>query len=69
MKKKIPMICNIICVILVITFVIKTIMDYKKYTESFGSAPFSVWVLVNVVYLIIPAIIVWIIGILIKRKK
>jgi len=69
MKKKVPMICNIVSSVLIIAFVIKSIVDYTQYSTSLNSAPFSVWVLVNVLYLVIPAIVVFIIGFIVKKKQ
>ena len=34
MKKKLPMLCNIISAVLVIVFVIKCLIDYKQYLAS-----------------------------------
>ena len=69
MKKKLPMICNIISAVLIITFVIKCITDYKQYLSSFGSAPFSVWIMVNALYLLLPAAIVFALGFIAKRRS
>ena len=68
MKKILPIVCNIISAILVIAFVIKSIVDYTQYSTTFNSAPFSTWLLVNALYLIIPAIIVFVIGFIVKKK-
>ena len=68
MKSKLPMMCNVVSAILVVAFVIKCIVDYSQYSSSFNSAPFRVWVLVNALYLIIPAIIVLAIGFVAKKK-
>lgn len=40
MKQKVPMICNIVSLILLIVFVIKSIVDYTQYLTSLNSAPF-----------------------------
>lgn len=69
MKKNVPMICNIISIILVIAFVIKSIVDYSQYSATLNSAPFYVWVLVNALYLIIPAILVFVVGCIVKKKQ
>ena len=44
MKQKVPMICNIVSLILLIVFVIKSIVDYTQYSTSLNSAPFYLWV-------------------------
>lgn len=65
MKQKVPMICNIVSLILLIVFVIKSIVDYT----SLNSAPFYLWVLVNALFLVIPAIILFVIGFVVKKKQ
>ena len=69
MKKKLPIICNAASAVLVIVFVIKCIIDYKQYLASFGSAPFSVWIFMNVLYLLLPAAIVFAVGVIVKKKQ
>ena len=55
--------------ILVVAFVIKSIADYIRYSNTLNSAPFYVWVLVNALYLIIPSIVVLVIGYVAKKKQ
>ena len=69
MKQKVPMICNIVSVILLIVFVIKSIVDYTQYSTSLNSAPFYLWVLVNALFLVIPAIFLFVIGSVVKKKQ
>ena len=69
MKKKVPMICNIVSVVLVISFIVKNVVDYSKYTSTLNSAPFYVWILANALYLIIPAIILFAVGAIIKKNQ
>ena len=52
MRKKLPLACNVVSAALVIAFIVKNIVDYPRYLESYGSAPFRVWVLVNALYLV-----------------
>lgn len=68
MKKIIPIICCIVSAILVIAFIIKSVTDYSHYSPIFNSAPFSAWVLVNALYFIVPAILVLVAGIIVKKK-
>ena len=68
-SKKAPMVCDIVSAVLAIAFVIKSIADYTHYSTTLNSAPFYVWILVNVLYLVIPAIVVFIIGLIIKKKQ
>ena len=69
MKKNKPRIFNIVSAILVAAFVIKSIVEYSHYSNTQNSAPFYVWVLVNALYLIIPAIVVLVIGIVVRKKE
>ena len=69
MKKKVPMICNIVSVVLVIAFIVKNVVDYSKYTSTLNSAPFYVWILANALYLIIPAIILFAVGAIIQKNQ
>lgn len=69
MKKKVPMICNIVSVVLVIAFIVKNVVDYSKYTSTLNSAPFYVWILANALYLIIPVIILFAVGAIIKKNQ
>ena len=69
MRKKLPLACNIVIAALLLAFVVKCIVDYSEYQASFNSAPFHVWMLVNTLYLVIPAIIVFAIGRIIKKKQ
>lgn len=69
MKKNITMICNILSAVLVIVFIVKSIVDYFQYDKMLNSAPFSAQVLVNALYFIIPAIIVFFVGIVVKKEK
>ena len=68
MKNKIPTICNVISAILVIVFIILSIVDYVNYNPLTTSAPYYVDVLANALFLIVPAIIIFIIGIIVKKK-
>ena len=65
MKKKITTICKVLCVVLVIAFIILSIVDYVNYNPMVTSAPYYVDLLVNALFLLMPAIIVFIIGIII----
>lgn len=69
MKKKIPMICNLVSIVLLIVFIIKSIVDYNQYSTTLNSAPFYVWILVNALYFIIPAIVMSVIGFIMKKKQ
>lgn len=68
MKKDISVLCNIVSAVLVTAFFVKSTFDYIRYSPIKNSAPFSAWVLMNVLYFIIPAIIVFVIGVIVKKK-
>ena len=67
-KKNIQIICNIISALLAILFVIKTIINFFQYDTLLNAAPFYVWILVNALFLLIPASIVFVVGIIVSRK-
>ena len=67
-KKNIQIICNIISALLAMAFVIKTIINYFQYGTLLNSALFYVWILVNALFLLIPASIVFIVGVIVGRK-
>ena len=67
-KKNIQIICNIISALLAIAFVIKTIINFFQYDTLLNAAPFYVWILVNALFLLIPASIVFVVGIIVGRK-
>jgi hypothetical protein len=69
MKQKIPVICNIISIILLAEFVIKTLMDYARYSPAESSAPFSAWILANAILFVLPAVVVFLIGPVVKKKR
>lgn len=69
MKNKTSKWCNVISLVLVVCFIIKTIFDYGKYSSTLNSAPFYLWILVNALYFVLPALIIFIAGIMRKRKK
>lgn len=68
MKKKIATICKVLSVVLVITFIVLNIIDYVNYNPMVTSAPYYVNLLVNALFLLIPAVIVFIIGIIIEKR-
>ena len=62
-------VCYTLSVLLFLSFIINTIVDYHRYNSTLNSAPFYLWVIVNILCFIVPAIIVLIIGLVIKKKK
>ncbi len=68
MKKNVLRIMYILIVLLLITFCVKSVLDYMKYTEL-NSAPFYVFILVNAIVYIAPAIMIFVVAKIISRKK
>ncbi len=66
MKEKIIRIMYILIVLLLVTFGIKSILDYVNYTEA-NSAPFYVFILVNTIVYVFPAIAFFVIAKLITK--
>lgn len=69
MKQTISKWCNIASLILIICFAVKVAIDYSNYTSTLNSAPFYVWVLVDAIYFVMPAVIVFIVGIVLKKMQ
>ena len=67
MKK--PKFWFILSAILVVVYLVKIPLDYHVYSTTLNSAPFWVWLLVNAVYFLIPALIALVIGWIMGRKK
>lgn len=69
MNDKISKWCNVISLVLIVGFIIKTIFDYGKYSSTLNSAPFYLWILVNALYFLLPALIIFVAGIIKKGKR
>jgi len=68
-KKSLSIISFGLSTALVAVFIIKCVIDYVQYATTLNSAPFYVWIVVNAIYFIIPAIILAVLGIVINKKK
>lgn len=68
MKKNITIISNLLSAVLLIALLAKSIADYGKYSPVENLASFSIWLLANALYFIVPAIVVFILGMIIKKK-
>ena len=62
-------ICHALSILLFLGFIIKTIVDYSQYQSTLNSAPFYIWIIANMIYFIVPAIILLLVSIVIKRKQ
>ena len=56
-------------VVLLLIFLIRIYLDYRVYDPLTYSAPFSAYIIVNGLLFVIPSIISFIVGIILKRKK
>ena len=69
MKNKIIKFCNIATVVLLICFVISIVTGYMRYSTTLNSAPFYVWVLVDAIYLVVPAAGLFIVGMILRKSR
>lgn len=68
-RKNISRICNVVSIVLVIAFAVKCAVDYAAYSPVSNSAPFSLWVEMNAFLFLLPAIIVFAIGRVLRKKE
>lgn len=69
MNKNNMSIYSIVSIILVIVYIVKSIVDYIQYSPLVNSAPYYVWLIINALYFLVPAFIIYIIGVVIKKRK
>ena len=70
MKKAIiSKLCFALSIILVVIFPIKTVIDYVDYQNSFTSAPFYIWIWANMICFILPAVIAFVVGLILKKSS
>lgn len=62
-------ICYVASLILVLVFVIRVVLDYINYDAMVNSAPFSVFILVEAINFILPALLLFIAGLVIGKLK
>jgi len=68
MKKTIIKLCKIVPIVLLGCFVISVITGYARYSSTLNSAPFSVWVLVDAIYFIVPALLLFVVGMILRKR-
>lgn len=68
-KPKGPAVCYTLSGLFSLGFVIHTLLDYSRYNTTLNSAPFYIWVIVNAVYFLFPAMIAFIAGALLKKRE
>lgn len=67
-KENIYKILYMVCIFLIIGFGIRLGVDYFKYDRANNSAPFYTFVIERTIEFIVPSMIVFIIGKVMKRK-
>ncbi len=67
-KENIYKILYMVCIFLIIVFSIRLGVDYFKYDSANNSAPFYTFVIERTIEFIVPSMIVFIIGKVMKRK-
>ena len=67
-KKTIIKLCNIASIVLLLCFVVSTVTGYMRYSATLNSAPFSVWVLVDAIYFIVPALLLFVVGMILRKR-
>ena len=67
-KAKIPFFFFLVCIFLLIGFSIRLTADYIHYNETF-SAPFSVFILIRGLEFLLPAAILLVIGLILRKKQ
>ena len=60
--------CYVISATLLVAFVIKLLRDIYVYNTTLNSAPFYIWLVVDMIYFIVPAIILLVIGKVVQKK-
>ena len=55
-------------VLMVLGFVVHLLVDYCRYQKTFTSAPFWIWILVDALVWLIPALLAFLAGLIAKRK-
>lgn len=61
--------CFIVSAVLAAGFCLHLGWDWMKYSTTLNSAPFSLWVLANAVYFLLPAVIFLAAGLILHRRK
>ena len=61
--------CYGLSALLFVAFMISTMIDYSRYNRTLNSAPFYIWIVVNAIYFLLPAVVAFIIGVALKKKQ
>ncbi len=68
-KENLYKILYIISIILLIVYIIILLLDYKNYNPYETSFPFYTTIIVRTVEFIVPSLLIFIVGVIIKKKK
>ena len=68
MKKTIMRLCKIVPIVLLVCFIVSVVTGYARYSSTLNSAPFSVWVLADVIYFIVPALLLFATGMILRKR-
>ena len=55
-------------VLMVIGFVIQLLIDYHKYNTTLNSAPFWIWIVVDALVWLLPALLAFLAGVIVSKK-
>ena len=66
-KKYVIKACYWLSFVLAVIFIIKNILDYRQYDSMLNSAPFYLWIVVNALYFLLPALILLVAALVIKK--
>ena len=61
--------CNVTGLCLLAGFAVKMVGDYSRYSSVQNSAPFSAWMLMNALYFAAPALLLFLAGMLLQKKR
>lgn len=67
-KKYVIKACYWLSFVLAVIFIIKNILDYRQYDSMLNSAPFYLWIVVNALYFLLPALILRVAALVIKKR-
>lgn len=68
-RRRISTLCLALAAILPVCFAVKVITDRVVYSNTLNSAPFYLWVVVDAVYFLLPAVIALAVGLVLRGKK
>ena len=69
MKSKIShKFCYALSFLLAVGFVIALVRDFIVYHSTLNSAPFSLWIAIDCIYFLLPAGILFSIGLILKKR-